>query len=486
MAGASERPAPLAGSAGNVDVPATSEPSPTKVVDVESVRMQLRRRWELASVLNFLHVFQPIIGEDLKLSAEDVETAIIEQNSALAKLHTALLKGIVSGSQAQILKSSNGWLSALSKTLSTWWPWVAEGDFPLNGAKGEEISIYKELEPVSRVVILKALCEVRADQYDAVSYINEKMKSGTEVSYFRKDKLASDGNGVAFWYDGSETIGHRLYKEVHFFEKQRAKLKGPVTAINCQWETLATNLDEFKNIVNEYSSSESKWEVALSKSVETDVIPVLEKQWKKKQRAQYRQQREQLLWNGFRSSVTTRSCRNNKIVDYKFDSYDKAIADAIKYANKRKTSEEMTQEDKPRQKRMTPTSDGSNDSPTTSRDGESTDAERGNLEESDGADDTTDEEYVEKQEDDGNKDGDEDEGKVHSLKQNTPLVCRSKGNRFSKRLAGVPGHTIPESMNLGLKSRLRQRPSINTAAVDHIVVSDSEDDSSSEEATKDS
>lgn len=56
MAGAPARPAPLAGSAGNDDVPATSEPSSTEVVDVESVRMQLRRRWELASVLNFLHV----------------------------------------------------------------------------------------------------------------------------------------------------------------------------------------------------------------------------------------------------------------------------------------------------------------------------------------------------------------------------------------------------------------------------------------------
>lgn len=123
MAGALERPAALAGSAVNDDVPATSEPLPTEVVDVASVRMQLRRRWELASVLNFLHVFQPIIGKDLKLSAEDVETAIIEQNSALGQLHTALLKGIVSGSQAQILKSSNGWMVALSKTLSTWWPW---------------------------------------------------------------------------------------------------------------------------------------------------------------------------------------------------------------------------------------------------------------------------------------------------------------------------------------------------------------------------
>lgn len=133
---------------------------------------------------------------------------------------------------------------------------------------------------------------------------------------------------------------------------------------------------------------------------------------------------------------------------------------------------------------MTPTSDGSNDSATTSRDGESTetdtDAERSNLEESDDADDSTDEEYAEKKEDDGKKDGDGDEGKVH--KQNMPLVRRSKGNRFSKRLAGVPGHTIPESVNLGLKNRLRQRPSVNTA-VNYLVVPDSEDESSSEDSS---
>lgn len=39
-----------------------------------------------------LQVFHPIIDKDLKLSAEDVETAIIEQNSTLAQLHIALLK----------------------------------------------------------------------------------------------------------------------------------------------------------------------------------------------------------------------------------------------------------------------------------------------------------------------------------------------------------------------------------------------------------
>lgn len=39
-----------------------------------------------------LQVFKPIIGKDMKISAEDIETALIEQNSTLAQLHIALLE----------------------------------------------------------------------------------------------------------------------------------------------------------------------------------------------------------------------------------------------------------------------------------------------------------------------------------------------------------------------------------------------------------
>ncbi|KAL1552439.1 DDT domain-containing protein DDR4-like [Salvia divinorum] len=484
MAGANRGPAPLAGIPANNSAAGASEPFSLKMTDFDSSRTKLRQRWELASVLNFLHVFRPVIGKDLKLSAEDVETAIIVQNSTLAQLHIALLKGILSSSQAQTLKSPDGWIAALSKALSTWWPWVAEGDFPLTGAKGEEISIYKELNPTTRLMILKALCEVRADQHDAVSYISEQMKNGTGVSSFRKDKLGSDGNRVSFWYDGNETIGHRLYKEVHSFENQQPRKKDTAPALNCQWETLATNLEGFNKIVDEFSSSNLKWEVALAKSIEMSVIPVLAKLQKKKEKALYRLQREQLLFNGFRNFVSTRSCRTNKRPDYVFDKYDRDIAEAIKDSNKRKTSEERMQEEKPSQQRMTNISDGSDNSATSSRDCESseTDTEKHNPEESDSADSSEDEEYVENEEDDIEKDEDEyedeDEEKVPSLKQNMPLVHRPKGSRFSSRLARVPGHTIPESMNVGSKNRSRQRPSLNTA-VETTVVADSEDESSS-------
>ncbi|KAL0394035.1 UNVERIFIED_CONTAM: DDT domain-containing protein DDR4 [Sesamum latifolium] len=453
MTGDRRRKVATGGTGQNGKVLAISESTTSPPLSVEPVRKKLRERWELASVLNFLHVFEPVIGSDLKISAEDIETALIEQNNILAQLHIDLLKGILPVKTT--MKSSDAWMIALS----------CRRGFSCHCSQREEISIYKELEPTTRLLMLKALCEVRADQYDAVSYINETMKNGTEVSNFRKDKLASNGNGIAFWYDGNETIGHRLYKEVNLFEKERAKIKGTLPAINSKWETLATNLEEFNKIVNEFSSSEVKWEVDLSKSIAANVIPVLDKQWKKKQRAEHRKRREQMLLNSFRKSGITRSCRNHKPIDYRFDDYDRAITKAIQYTNKRKASEESKQEENQRRcaKRMGAALNGSYNSDTTSTDGESAVSD---------ADDSSQEEY------DGNQNGNRDQEKVHSHEQNMLFLHRSKGLRFSKRIAGIPGHTAPERMNLGAKNRLRQRPSPNTA-VESVVVPDSEDESSS-------
>ncbi|KAL6501950.1 hypothetical protein OROGR_027083 [Orobanche gracilis] len=459
----------------NDDVVKVSESSLTRTTDVEPVREKLRQRWELASVLNFLHVFEPVIENDLKMSAEDIETALIEQNNTLAQLHIALLKGIVP--KSKLLKSSDDWMIILSKTLSMWWPWVATGEFPLTGAKGKEISCYKELEPTTRLLMLKALCEVRADQHDAVSYINEAMKENGELSNFRKDKLADNGNGVAFWYDGNETLCHRLYREVQFFENEGVKGKGTAPAICYKWETLATNFEEFKKIVNTFSSGGVQWEVAVGKSLETDVIPVLERQWKKIQKAQRQQQREQMLLDGFRNSRLTRSCRNQKHIDYRFDNYDKSITEAIQYANKKKTSEEKPSK-RAKRTAMT-TSNESKNSDSTSMDDESTesDIERSIHQVIHDSNDSSHDEYDDEKEDDNDDDVDDNNNGNHDRK-NMQIIVNSRGLHTIKRLAGVPGHTVSKGINLGAKNRLRQRPSINTA-FDSAVAPDSEDDSSS-------
>ncbi|KAL0330771.1 UNVERIFIED_CONTAM: DDT domain-containing protein DDR4 [Sesamum angustifolium] len=438
MAGDRRRKVATGGNGQNAEVLAISESTTSPPPDVEPVRKKLRERWELASVLNFLHVFGPVIGSDLKISAEDIETALIEQNNILAQLHIDLLKGILPVKAK--MKSSDAWMIALSKTLSMWWPWVAEGDFPVTAAKG---------------------------------------------------------------YDGNETIGHRLYKEANLFEKERAKGKGTLPAINSKWETLATNLEEFNKIVNKFSSSEVKWEVDLSKCVAANVIPVLEKQWKMIMTGQLQGHTVHKLHRCPVDGPMADQDRNiipSKLIliaeiqpfvmsclPYNFilqQHWTVVISFLLGFSfcyvfrcfSKRKTSEERKQEENQRQcaKRMGTASNGSYNSDTTSRDGESavSDAERDSQQGSDDADDSSQEEY------DGNQKGNKDQGRVHSHEQNMLFLHRSNGLRFSKRLAGIPGHTAPESMNLGAKNRLRQRPSVNTA-VESVVVSDSEFESSS-------
>ncbi|XP_051151111.1 DDT domain-containing protein DDR4 [Andrographis paniculata] len=449
------RPAATGGNMQMDDVVVTSPPSK----DVEAAQKSLRQRWELASVLNFLRVFEPVIESDMKITAEEIEIALIEQNRTLAELHIALLKGILPSGKS--LKGPDDWMIAVSKTLSEWWPWVGQGDFPLSGAKGNEISLYKKLDPTSRLLVLKALCEVRADEYDAVSYINDAIKNGSAASDFRKDKLAGDGNKISFWFEGSETIGYRLYKEVKSFENERVKGRTMFPRMNYLWETLATNLEEFKIIENKFSSSGDKLEVAVSDSIAADIIPLLEKQLKKKMRAHKRKQRAQMLLNGFRNCGITRSCRRyNKPVDYTFDNYDKSIKEAIQFVNKKRTKEVQNpaENQSKRRKRMGNTSaSSSSNSDATLMDGEcwESDEERDNK--------------------DGEYEVEKDDDKDVNVEQGTRVLLNSKkpkGSRFSKRLAG---HGVPVAIpeKIGAKNRSRQRPNVNTAA---LVVPDSEEE----------
>ncbi|KAL6215202.1 hypothetical protein ACLB2K_014633 [Fragaria x ananassa] len=335
--------------AGNEKRPAEEDVKMVALDDQDDEIAKLRKRWELASVFNFLTVFEPVIGA--KASAEEIEMGLVTPNDSLAQLHIAILKGIPPASKT--LDGSDAWVTVLCKKLATWWPWVAEGEIPLVVAKGEEISRYKGLDPTERLLMLKALCELRADQVDAVAYINDALKEGTDISSFRKDKIGGDEKGTSYWYDGNTIIGHRLYKEVTFIEsKKKFKGKGGLNLTNVSflWETVATNLEEFQKVIDELSSSKVAGERDTAKSIETDAIPVLEKLQKKERelKKKQRQERQQNLLTNFYGAGITRSCRNRRPVNYTFDDYDRVIHEAIKVTNKRKTTEEKVQERKSR------------------------------------------------------------------------------------------------------------------------------------------
>ncbi|ONK80805.1 uncharacterized protein A4U43_C01F21950 [Asparagus officinalis] len=320
------------------DDPTPADPSAS---DVELARGRIRQRWEFASVLNFLHVFKPVIGSDLKISAEEIETALITPNRDLASLHVALLKGIPPVNKK--MTEADTWVTVVCRKLVTWWPWVAEGDNPLKVDHGKEIQRYKLLDPVTRMGILKAICEVRAQQDDILSYITDELKKGTELATFRKERIGGAGNGVSYWYDGDPVIGYRLYKEVVQVDSRRkAKGKGgaPQPTNNYQWETVATEFGEFKEISEKLSSSNISVEASVGEIIKTEIIPILAKLQQKKERAWKRQQREALQLNDFLNYSrvgVTRSCRERP-VRYTFDEYDRSIDEAIQISKKSKTT----------------------------------------------------------------------------------------------------------------------------------------------------
>ncbi|KAH7287201.1 hypothetical protein KP509_32G043300 [Ceratopteris richardii] len=227
------------------------------------------------------------------------------------------------------------------------WFWIAEGSFPLVPYHGEENNTYRELDPGTRVIILRALCEARLDQDDVRTFIDDKLKQGTSLSYIRKERTGIDMQGTTYWYENDPIAGQRLYRELRNSDnKEKTKLRGrgmpPPNP--CQWETLATDLDEFLSVADKLSLSKNRMEVAIGKRINNDIVPEITELQKRRERALKKQQRQAQLLDSFlntESMTAGRSRRDRKPVTYTFDDYDKSISEAIKITKRRQNSPEI-------------------------------------------------------------------------------------------------------------------------------------------------
>ncbi|KAK4782355.1 hypothetical protein SAY86_016457 [Trapa natans] len=308
-------------------------------------RWSLRCMWELASVLNFLHVFRPLLNISVEFSAEEFETALLSPNDSLGEIHMPMLKAIPPVTRMALTRDT--WITVLCRKLRDWWHWVAEGELPIIASHGAEIEAYKSLDPSVRLVILKALCDIRVEQEDIRSYIENSMKHGVQLSAFRKERIGGDTPyGVHYWYEDDPIIGHRLYREIRTVEVKKVKTKGSRVIPNStyQWETLATNLDEFQDISEKLFTSTNRTEVSLGKKLKNDMLPEIEKVHKRKERVLKKQHREALLLDSFVTVdglAAGRSLRDRKPVTYTFDDYDRSINEAIKITKRQPSPESL-------------------------------------------------------------------------------------------------------------------------------------------------
>ncbi|XP_057480265.1 DDT domain-containing protein DDR4-like [Actinidia eriantha] len=317
-----------------------TEPPPSQLP-----RWRLRSMWELASILNFLNIFRPLLNIKVEFSAEEFETALITPNNTLASVHIPLLKAIPPITRMAL--GHNTWITVLCRKLRYWWHWVAEGDLPIIASHGAEVEAYSALDPAARVVILKALCDIRVEQEDIRNYIDDSIKHGVQLSAFRKERPGGDSYGVSYWYEDDPIIGHRLYREIRKVEEMKVKGKNvqPIPSSTYQWETVATNLDEFQDVSEKLFSSENRTETSLGKKLKSDMLPEIEKVHKRKERLLKKQHREALFLDSMMNMdglAPGRFLRDRKPVTYTFDDYDRSINEAIKITKRKQLSPEPT------------------------------------------------------------------------------------------------------------------------------------------------
>ncbi|XP_074557713.1 DDT domain-containing protein DDR4-like isoform X2 [Curcuma longa] len=321
---------------GRVITPLVEPPLPPQLP-----RWELRSMWELASIFNFLHVFRPLLNIAAEFSAEELETALLTPSSTLDDVHMPLLKAIPPVTRMALGRTT--WVTVLCRKLRDWWHWVAEGEIPIVASHGTEIEKYRTLQPRTRVLILKALCDIRVEQEDIRNFIDNSLKHGIQLSAFRKERIGGDSHGISYWYEDDPIVGHRLYREIRRVETKNTRAKGSSTIplVSLQWETVATNLDEFQEVSDKLFSSKNRTEVSLGKKLKIDSLPEIESIHKKKEKLLKKQHREAILLDSFfiADGISSgRSLRDRKPVTYTFDDYDRSISEAIKITKRRQSS----------------------------------------------------------------------------------------------------------------------------------------------------
>ncbi|XP_024539253.1 DDT domain-containing protein DDR4 [Selaginella moellendorffii] len=313
--------------------------NPLSLVPEQKDLHELRRMWELASIINFFNTFRPIL-KLVEFSAEELETALLTCNDLLMDIHTALLKGIHPPSRVPLNRDS--WVTVLYKKLKDRWSKVAEPPFPLAESHGSEAETYSGFDPSTRLIILRALCEVRLDQDDVRAHMEEPVKKGY-LSLFRKERAGSNLLGTTYWCENNPISGYRLYRDIPTPKGKEFKGRTASPPPPGQWETLASNFDEFQSVADTLLSSKFKQEIGLGKRLKQDILPVLEAVEKKKVRDLKRKQRQaKLLVTTLEHNLDSgRAKRDRKPVNYTFPEYDRSINEAIKSTRKPERAAEL-------------------------------------------------------------------------------------------------------------------------------------------------
>ncbi|OIW00115.1 hypothetical protein TanjilG_29105 [Lupinus angustifolius] len=213
-------------------------------------RWNLRCMWELASILNFLHLFRPFLNISLEFSAEEFESALLTPNDTLGDTYA-----FAQGNPSYYTNDTHtGYLD--NRVMQEIEGLVALGNDILLVSKLIFDDMYFIISRANKTMKLKC----RLLMQDIKSYIVNSLKHSVHLSTFRKERVGGDSHDISYWYEDDPTIGHRLYREIR--------------------KTKVVQLKKAKTRGDKLFSSKNRTEANMGKKLKIDMLPEIEKDHK--------------------------------------------------------------------------------------------------------------------------------------------------------------------------------------------------------------
>jgi len=214
----------------------------------------LQGMWEMASILDFFHLFRKQLKLTRHFAASELERVLVTSpgdTGLLADVHIDLMRGISPKNEI----STANWQIHLANKIKFHWRNLNDGTVcPFKPEKYLEAISYAELPAAYRVRALHFLCCIRLDREDIGLRMFEAERPKTEAEMaeieaaqeaarlrasrstrssrvttedsietelldtldtFRREPTGFDSSGAAYYYfDHVETTGFRVYKEI--------------------------------------------------------------------------------------------------------------------------------------------------------------------------------------------------------------------------------------------------------------------------------
>ncbi|KAF9585072.1 hypothetical protein BGW38_004005 [Lunasporangiospora selenospora] len=268
---------------------------------------------ELAFAYGFLVKFKSLLKQSGPLpdfTIEDLETGMISvtPNACVAEIHANLLSNLQNRKKAV---DTHAWQKVLSEILDTK---QRTGEYPYENPLRLYKSYY-QVEPRDRVEILK-------DLIDWVLQEGVAIRSGIEQDpeAFSVEPFGTDKEKWVYWYFGAdlEMISSHLDGALRVYREKALRSKRHI------WETVASDLDGIKALVDTFKDSTVRVEIELRDRLRTDIIEPIEERSLQNEKKQERMERKmqkiaELHEIAALKSTRTRSSNRTNQVRYTFD-----------------------------------------------------------------------------------------------------------------------------------------------------------------------